>query len=86
VTADLDLEKAGVELDPHGYVVVDDHLRTTAERVWAAGDVAGSPAFIHASGNDFRGIRTNLTGGDAVTTGRLIPYTVFTTRNWPVWG
>jgi pyruvate/2-oxoglutarate dehydrogenase complex dihydrolipoamide dehydrogenase (E3) component len=79
VTADLDLEKAGVELDPRGYVVVDDHLRTTAEHVWAAGDVAGSPKFTHASWNDFRIIRANLTGGDAVTTGRLVAHTVFTT-------
>jgi pyruvate/2-oxoglutarate dehydrogenase complex dihydrolipoamide dehydrogenase (E3) component len=79
VTGDLDVEKAGVELDARGFVVVDDHLRTTAEHVWAAGDVAGSPMFTHASWNDFRIVRANLTGGDAVTTGRLVPYTVFTT-------
>jgi probable pyridine nucleotide-disulfide oxidoreductase len=57
--------------------VVDEHLRTTAEHVWAAGDVAGSPQFTHASWHDFRILKANLTGGDAVTTGRLVPYTVF---------
>jgi probable pyridine nucleotide-disulfide oxidoreductase len=79
VTADLEAEKAGVELDGRGFVVTDEHLRTTAEHVWAAGDVAGSPQFTHASWNDFRIIKANLTGGDAVTTGRLVPYTVFLT-------
>jgi probable pyridine nucleotide-disulfide oxidoreductase len=77
VTADLDAEKAGVELDPRGFVVTDEHLRTTADHVWAAGDVAGSPQFTHASWHDFRIIKANLTGSDAVTTGRLVPYTVF---------
>lgn len=47
--------------------------------MWAAGDVAGSPQLPHASWNDFRIIRANLTGGDAVTTGRSVPYTVFIT-------
>jgi pyruvate/2-oxoglutarate dehydrogenase complex dihydrolipoamide dehydrogenase (E3) component len=79
VTDDLGLGLAGVELTDRGFVRVDDHLRTTADHVWAAGDVAGSPQFTHASWNDFRILKVNLTGGDAVTTGRLVPYTVFIT-------
>jgi len=79
VTADLGLDSAGVEMTDRGFVGVDDHLRTSAEHVWAAGDVAGSAQFTHASWSDFRILRANLTGGDAVTTGRLMPYTVFVT-------
>jgi pyruvate/2-oxoglutarate dehydrogenase complex dihydrolipoamide dehydrogenase (E3) component len=79
VTAELGLDAAGVQLTERGFVGVDDHLRTSAEHTWAAGDVAGSPQFTHASWNDFRILRQNLTGGDAVTTGRLVPYTVFIT-------
>ncbi|WP_432055879.1 dihydrolipoyl dehydrogenase family protein [Streptomyces sp. bgisy022] len=79
VTAGLAPEAAGVRLTDRGHVVVDDHLRTTADGVWAAGDVAGSPQFTHASWHDFRVLRANLTGGDAVTTDRTVPYTVFTT-------
>lgn len=41
VTANLGLERAGVKLTNRGFVEVDDHLRTSADRVWAAGDVAG---------------------------------------------
>lgn len=79
VTEELGLDAAGVELTERGFVAVDDHLRTTAPHTWSAGDVAGSPQFTHASWNDFRVLRENLTGGDATTRGRLVPYTVFTT-------
>jgi pyruvate/2-oxoglutarate dehydrogenase complex dihydrolipoamide dehydrogenase (E3) component len=79
VTAGLGLEKAGVELTPRGFVAVDQHLRTTADGVWAAGDVAGSPQFTHASWNDYRILKANLAGGDLSTTDRLVPYAVFIT-------
>src|SRR5205823_2406500 len=37
-TDDLGLEKAGVETDKRGYVVVDDELRTNVPGIWALGD------------------------------------------------
>ena len=77
VTADLGLRAAGVEVTSRGFIQVDDHLHTTADHVWAAGDVAGSPQFTHASWNDFRVLKANLDHEDAVTRGRLVPYTVF---------
>ncbi|MDN5768660.1 MAG: FAD-dependent oxidoreductase [Humibacillus sp.] len=49
-TAGLGLEVAGVSVDERGYVVVDDHLRTTNHRVWAAGDLTGHPQFTHVAG------------------------------------
>ena len=58
---------------------VDDQLRTSAEGVYAAGDVAGTPQFTHASWNDFRVLRDILDGKEATTAGRLIPWAVFTT-------
>ncbi|MET8231722.1 FAD-dependent oxidoreductase [Micromonospora sp. NPDC005298] len=79
VTDGLGLDTAGVQLSERGFVVVDEYLRTTAERTWAAGDVAGSPQFTHASLDDYRIIRANLAGERRSTAGRLIPYTVFTT-------
>ncbi|RAN77647.1 mercuric reductase [Bacillus sp. SRB_336] len=79
VTSGLGLDAAGVELTESGLVRVDEYLRTTAENVWAAGDVAGSPQFTHASWNDYRVLKTNLAGGSWSTRDRLIPYCVFTT-------
>ena len=79
VTADLGLPAAGVEVTDRGFIQVDDHLHTSADHVWAAGDVAGSPQFTHASWNDFRILKANLNHGDAATRGRIVPYTVFIT-------
>ncbi len=56
-TDGIGLDEAGVELTDRGFVAVDEHLRTSAEGVWAAGDCAGTPMFTHASWSDFRIIR-----------------------------
>jgi pyruvate/2-oxoglutarate dehydrogenase complex dihydrolipoamide dehydrogenase (E3) component len=77
-TDGIGLEKVGVKVDARGHVKVDERLRTTAEGVWAAGDCAGSPYFTHIGEDDFRVLLANLTGGDRVTTGRQVPYCLFT--------
>lgn len=79
VTAGLGLDAAGVKTDESGYVAVDEYLATSAPHTWAAGDVAGTPQFTHASLDDYRVLRTNLTGGGRSTRRRLIPYTLFIT-------
>ncbi|MGA5551025.1 dihydrolipoyl dehydrogenase family protein [Streptomyces pseudogriseolus] len=78
VTRDLGLEAAGVESDEHGFVKVDDRLATSAPHTWAGGDVAGSPQFTHVSLDDYRIVKANIAGGDRRTTGRLIPWSLFT--------
>ena len=77
-TEGLGLELTGVELTGRGYIKVNDRLQTTAPGVWAIGEVAGSPQFTHISIDDFRVVHANLTGGNRVTTGRQIPYCLFT--------
>ncbi len=77
-TQGLGLELAGVELTDRGYVKVNAQLQTTAPGVWAIGEVAGSPLFTHVSIDDFRVVRDNLAGGDHVTTGRQVPFCLFT--------
>jgi len=77
-TEDIGLELAGVELTDRGYIKVNERLETTAPGVWAIGEVAGSPQFTHVSVDDFRVVHSNLTGGNRVTTGRQIPFCVFT--------
>jgi pyruvate/2-oxoglutarate dehydrogenase complex dihydrolipoamide dehydrogenase (E3) component len=59
-TDDLGLEKAGVELDARGYIVVDDQLRTSVPGVWALGDCNGRGAFTHTAYNDFEIVAANL--------------------------
>jgi pyruvate/2-oxoglutarate dehydrogenase complex dihydrolipoamide dehydrogenase (E3) component len=77
-TEGLGLELAGVEVTQRGYIKVDERLKTTAPGVWAIGEVAGSPQFTHISIDDFRVVHSNLTGGSRVTTGRQVPYCLFT--------
>lgn len=77
-TEGLGLELAGVELTDRGYIKVNDRLQTTAPGVWAIGEVAGSPQFTHISVDDFRVVHDNLNGVDHVTTGRQVPYCLFT--------
>jgi pyruvate/2-oxoglutarate dehydrogenase complex dihydrolipoamide dehydrogenase (E3) component len=74
----LGLDLAGVELTDRGYVKVNERLETTAPGVWAIGEAAGSPQFTHIAFDDFRVIRDNLTGGNRVTTGRQLPFCMFT--------
>jgi pyruvate/2-oxoglutarate dehydrogenase complex dihydrolipoamide dehydrogenase (E3) component len=77
-TDGIGLETAGVATDEKGHVKVDERLRTTAEGVWAVGDCAGSPYFTHIGEDDFRVVLANLSGGDRVTTGRQVPFCLFT--------
>jgi len=72
------LELAGVDLTDRGYIKVNERLQTTALGIWAIGEVAGSPQFTHISIDDFRVVHSNLTGGNRVTTGRQVPYCLFT--------
>ena len=57
---------------------VNERLETTAPGVWAVGDVTGGPMFTHISFDDFRVIRNNINGGNHVTTGRQVPFCMFT--------
>ena len=77
--AALQLEKAGVELSERGAVAVDEKLRTTAEHIWAMGDVAGSLQFTYISLDDFRIVKDTLFGkGERTTKNRgAVPYSVF---------
>ena len=58
----LNLQAAGIEVDAHGAIVVNDQLRTTVPHVWAMGDVKGGSQFTYLSLDDFRIIRDQLFG------------------------
>src|SRR5580658_8601386 len=77
-TEGIGLESAGVEVTERGYIKVNERLQTTAPGVWAVGEVAGSPQFTHISVDDFRVVHANVNGGNRVTTGRQVPFCLFT--------
>ena len=67
-TEGLRPERAGVELNRRGAVVVDDELKTTADNIWAMGDVHGGLQFTYTSLDDFRIIWSLR---------KAVPYSVF---------
>jgi pyruvate/2-oxoglutarate dehydrogenase complex dihydrolipoamide dehydrogenase (E3) component len=78
MTGAIGLDIAGVALDARGFIRVDERLRTSAPRIWAMGEVAGSPMFTHVALDDYRVARSGIVGGYRTTAGRLVPYCVFT--------
>jgi pyruvate/2-oxoglutarate dehydrogenase complex dihydrolipoamide dehydrogenase (E3) component len=74
----LNLKAAGIQTDKRGFIQVNDRLETTAEGVYALGDIKGGPAFTHISYDDFRIIRSILIEKKSASTrNRQVPYTVF---------
>ena len=78
-TEGLNLEAAGVKTDERGAVAVDETLKTTADNIWAMGDVKGGLQFTYISLDDFRIIRDNVygNGNRTVNNRNVIPYSVF---------
>ncbi len=63
-TDDLGLDEIGVKLDEHGYIAVDDQLRTSVSNIWALGDCNGRGGFTHTSYNDFEIVAANILDGE----------------------
>nr|WP_276549625.1 FAD-dependent oxidoreductase [Brachybacterium muris] len=78
-TEDLGLEQSGIETDERGTVVVDAQLRTSAEGVFAMGDVHGGQQQTYLSLDDHRVVLDALTGsGTRRTDDRVaVPATTF---------
>src|SRR5215831_17020536 len=77
-TSDLGLDKAGVATDAHGYITVDDELRTSVPGIWALGDVNGRGAFTHTSYNDYEIVAANLLDGESRrVSDRIATYALF---------
>jgi len=77
-TEGLALERAGVETAANGAIVVDDHLRTTAGHVYAAGDCTSLPQYVYVAAAAGTRAAINMTGGDAALDLSAMPAVVFT--------
>lgn len=76
--AALNLEAAGIATGDKGHIRVDDHFRTTADGVYAIGDVTGQPAFTHVSWEDYRRLHAILSGDGRTQGDRVLGYAFFT--------
>ena len=75
---DIRLDKAGVRLDPTGAIVVDDHMRTSAPHIYAAGDCTTQPEYVYVAAAAGTRAAINMLGGDAALDLGLVPAVVFT--------
>lgn len=77
-TDDIGLDKAGIEVDKQGYIVVDDQLRTNVPGIWALGDCNGKGAFTHTSYNDYEIVAANLLDNDPRrVSDRILTYALY---------
>jgi mercury(II) reductase len=75
----LNLDSAGVETDERGFIKVDAGFKTSAEGIWAIGDVIGGLMFTHKAWHDGFLLANQMVDGKSVDPeGRLIPFAVFT--------
>lgn len=75
----LALDRAGVETDARGYVLVDESFATGVEGIYAAGDVIGGAMFTHRAWHDGLLLSRHLLDQAPVDgRGRDVPYAVFT--------
>ena len=78
-TDDLGLEKAGVAVDKHGFITVDDQLRTNVPGIWALGDCNGRGAFTHTAYNDYEIVAANLLDNNPRrVSDRILCYALYT--------
>lgn len=74
----LNLDAAGIRCSDRGAIVVDDHLRTTASHIFAAGDCTDQPSFVYVAAAAGTVAGTNMLGGDATLDLARVPAVVFT--------
>ncbi len=77
-TAGLNLQVAGVRTNDAGAIVANDHMQTTAEGVYAAGDCTNSPEYVYVAAAGGTRAAINMTGGDARLDLSVLPAVMFT--------
>jgi dihydrolipoamide dehydrogenase len=78
-TDGLRLEDVGVSLGERGFVETDDSFETTADGIYAIGDVSGPPMFTHSARDDADLLYRHLAKDEEISTeGRTVPRAVFT--------
>jgi dihydrolipoamide dehydrogenase len=75
---DMGLETTKVEVNERGFVVVDEQQRTSDERIFAIGDVAGGPLLAHKAFREGKVAAEVIAGAPSAFDVRAIPAVVYT--------
>jgi len=77
-TAELGLESVGIETDKRGFVPVDEHLATSAEGIYALGDVIGGAMLAHKAEEEGVACVEGIVNGYGHVNYNTIPAIVYT--------
>jgi mercuric reductase len=77
-TGSLNVQAAGLNLGMHGAIGIDDHMRTSAPNIYAAGDCTDQPQFVYVAAAAGTRAAVNMTGGVASLDLTAMPAVVFT--------
>jgi dihydrolipoamide dehydrogenase len=77
-TGKIGLEKTKVKLNEQGFVVVDETRRTTDEKIFAIGDVAGPPLLAHKAFREGKVAAEVIKGKPSAFDVQAIPAVVYT--------
>jgi dihydrolipoamide dehydrogenase len=76
-TEEVGLERAGVNLDPKGHIVIDEQCRTNVPSIFAIGDCTGNPYLAHRAKRQAIVAAEVIAGHKAAFDNRTIPAVVF---------
>ncbi len=75
---DMELPDAGVEVDDSGFIIVDEERRTSAQSIFAVGDVVGGSLLAHKAIREGRVAAEVIAGQPSVFDPRAVPAVVYT--------
>ena len=77
-TEDVGLSHTRVAVDPHGFIMVDEQLRTSERNIFAIGDVVGQPMLAHKASHEARVAVETIAGHKVAFEPAAVPAVVYT--------
>ncbi len=74
----IEATAAGVEVDDHGFIAADQHLRTNVDHIHAIGDIIGQPMLAHKASHEGKVAAEFCADGKAAFDARTIPNVAYT--------
>ncbi len=77
-TDTLAVENAGIDTDERGFIETDSYLRTSADGIWALGDIVGEYLLKHSANHEAQTVARNLFGEELTPVDyTAMPFAVF---------
>lgn len=78
LTAEMNLTGIGVKTDDKGYIITDERMRTSADGVYAIGDVRGQPLLAHKAMKEGAVAAEVIAGLPSAADWKTVPWAIFT--------